>query len=195
MRAHGTYARYRFGAKGQDWRAGCRCFDCSAAGVLYEKQREARKRRGWEPYVDNAEARDHLGWLRANGVGLRAVAQQTGLGRSALTKIAAGTVTRSRPETVEAILAVHLGAARPGAYVDARRTWVLLDELIALGHTKASLALQLGAQTPALQIGRRRVKQSTAHRVEALHRHLTASRDAGRDLERRRQAEYRRRAA
>lgn len=195
MRAHGTYARYRLGEAGGDWRNGCRCFDCTSAGVLYEKQREARKRRGWEPYVDNAEARGHLEWLRANGVGLRAVALRSGLGRSALQKIASGTVTRSKPETIEAILAVHLGAARPGAYVDARRTWALLDELIALGHTRGSLALRLGAVRPHLQVGRTRCSAATAAKVEALHRELTASRDAGRDVERRRQAERRRAAA
>jgi hypothetical protein len=195
MRAHGTYARYRFGENGGDWRNGCRCFDCSSTAVLYEKQREARKRRGWEPYVDNAAARDHLEWLRVNGVGLRTVAARTGLGRTALQKIVNGDVTRSRPETIRAVLAVNLSAAHGAALIDAGRTWRLLDELVALGHTKGSIAMRLGAATPALQIGRRRVKASTAHKVEALHRELTAERDAKREQLARRKAAERRRAA
>ena len=195
-REHGTNACYRWGVVGGDYRNGCRCVDCTTAGVLYEKRRTVRKARGWEPYVDNAAAREHLLWLAEQGIGLRAVAEASGLSRSALQDVRSGVRTSSRREWIERVLAVGTHRAAPGARIDAGPTLALIDELVALGHTKGSIAVRLGATKRALQIGKQgTILRLTADKVEALHRELTASRDAGRDLERRRQADYRRRAA
>lgn len=194
-RPHGTNFRYRFGATGNDWRNGCRCYECSQAGVLYEKLRAARKARGVEPFVDNSDARTHLEWLGRNGVGMRVVADRTGLRRLTLQKIASGAVRKSRPDTVERILGCHLGFAAPGASVDAADTLRLLDELVALGYSRLYLARQLNPNAHKLQVGRSgRVRRATADQVRDLHRQLTASRDAHRDYNARRKADERRRA-
>jgi len=191
-REHGTNARYRWGEVGDDWRNGCRCYECCTAGVLYEKLRERRKARGIDPYVDNTEARQHLLWLEQHGVGLRTVCEVSGVSRSALSLIRKGTRPVSRPETITAILAVHTGDAAAGAVIDGTRTMQLVDELLALGHTKGDLAVMLGASTKALQVCQRgTVRRETADKVQQLHERLTRERDAQRQWDAERQADYR----
>ena len=191
-REHGTNARYRWGEVGDDYRNGCRCYECCTAGVLYEKLRERRKARGIDPYVDNTEARQHLLWLEQHGVGLRTVCEVSGVSRSALSLIRNGTRPVSRPETITAILAVHTGDAAAGAVIDGTRTMQLVDELLALGHTKGDLAVMLGASTKALQVCQRgTVRRETADKVQQLHERLTRERDAQRQWDAERQADYR----
>lgn len=191
-REHGTNARYRFGEVGDDYRNGCRCFECCSAGVLYEKLRERRKARGIDPYVDNTEAREHLAWLETQGVGLRTVSAVSGMSRSALSLIRKGTRPVSRRETIAAILAVHTGNAAPGAVIDGTRTMQQLAELVAMGHTKGELAIMLGASTRALQVCKRgTIRRETADKVTALYEELTRERDANRQWEAERQADYR----
>lgn len=191
-RKHGTNARYRWGEVGDDYRNGCRCYECCTAGVLYEKLRAARKHRGVDPYVDNTEARQHLEWLETQGVGLRTVSAVSGVSRSALSLIRKGTRQVSRPETIAAILALHTGDAAAGAVIDGTRTMQLVDELLALGHTKGDLAIMLGASTKALQVCRRgTIRRETADKVQQLHERLTRERDAQRQWDAERQADYR----
>lgn len=193
-REHGTNACYRWGLVGDDWRNGCRCYECTSAGVLYEKRRAARKARGEEPFVDNAEARAHLVWLESQGVGLRTVAEASGLTRSQLARIRSGSTTRSKPETVARVLAVHKGVAKGGAVIDGTRTMQLVAELVEMGWTKGAIAQALGASTKALQVCRRgTLLRSTADKVARLHLEATAERDARRQWEAERQADYRRR--
>ena len=191
-REHGTNARYRWGEVGDDYRNGCRCFECSSAGVLYEKLRAARKHRGVDPYVDNTEAREHLLWLEQHGVGLRTVCEVSGVSRSALSLIRKGVRPVSRSETITAILAVHTGNAAPGAVIDGAPTMALIDELLALGHTKGAVAQMLGASTKALQVCKRgTIRRETADKVAELHEQLTRERDAQRQWDAERQADYR----
>jgi len=191
-REHGTNARYRWGEVGDDYRNGCRCYECCTAGVLYEKLRERRKARGIDPYVDNSEARAHLEWLETQGVGLRTVSSVSGVSRSALSLIRKGTRPVSRPETIAAIMAVHTGDAAAGAVIDGTRTMQLVDELLALGHTKGDLAVMLGASRKALQVCRRgTIRRETADKVTALYEELTRERDAQRQWDAERKADYR----
>jgi len=193
-REHGTNACYRWGVVGDDYRNGCRCYECTTAGVLYEKQRANKKLRGWQPYVDNTEAREHLLWLEGQGVGLRAVAEASGLTRSQLSRIRSGSTTQSRRESIDAVLAVGTHHASAGAVVDGARTTRLIGELVDMGHTRGAIAEALGASTKSLQVCKRgTVLRSTADKVAALHRDLTAERDAQRQWDAERQADYRNR--
>lgn len=194
MREHGTNACYRFGPEpGNDWRKGCRCRPCITAAVTYTKQWERRRAKGWRPYVDNTEAREHLHWLTSHGIGERAVAQASGVSRSVIRNMITGDLLKSRPETIERILAVGTHVRLPGALVDATRTWELLNELIAQGHTQTSLARLLGstAKRPVLQIKRDRIEQKTADKVQALYDRLMAPVIAHRMRSAERRAHYR----
>jgi hypothetical protein len=192
-RAHGTRARYVFGATGQDWHNGCRCFDCSQAAVLYEKRRQRARRRGEVAYVDASEARTHLLWLRSNGIGRRTIEAATGLSNSAIARIANGTVTRIRPATADKILGMHVGRAAPGARIDATSTLAKIDDLVnVVGMTKGAIAAALGAKTRALQVAKKGwVTRANADKVDALWRERMAPIHARRENEAASRAHYR----
>jgi hypothetical protein len=170
MRDHGTRAKYVFEK--------CRCEPCSDANRTYARERERHQRRvsfGIEEprvaYIDATEARDHLRWLRKVGVGKRQVHVETGLSVSAIDKIRSGRVTKCREATANKILAVGRSKAADGAYIDAKATWRLIDDLRKHGWTKTSIARALGstAKTPVLQIGRKRVTAKKARAVKQLY--------------------------
>lgn len=193
MREHGTYTCYRWGPEpGQDWRRGCRCLPCTDAAVLYNKLSVRRRINGIDTLFDNTEAREHLKFLRANGVGLRTVSEQSGIGRTALAQIINGRTKRARAETIAKILAVGTHVRAPGALVDATRTWELIEDMLRYGYTKGDLARRLGSEyeKPALQIQRDVVLQSTADKVAELHAQLVGTE---RELMRARQAKLRQR--
>ena len=195
MREHGTYTCYRWGPEpGQDWRRGCRCEACRQAVATYNKILERRRLKGIETLFDNTEAREHLEYLSAKGVGLRTVQERSGVGRTTLQSILSGRARRSRAETIAAILAVGTHVRAPGGRVDAGPTWELLEDMLRYGYTQGYLAKRLGAtyHKPVLQISRDMVLQATADKVAELHAVLVGTE---RERHRSRQAEYRRRKA
>lgn len=173
MSEHGTRTKY---VSDQ-----CRCEPCTAANRAYQRERNrraARVRYGIEDptiaYVDATEAREHLRWLSSVGVGRRRVVELTGLSDTAVQKIRTGRSTRCRPDTASKILAVGRSKAADGAYIDAKATWKLIDELVANGYRRTWIARQLGstAKVPALQVGRTQVRADTARKVADLHQRL-----------------------
>jgi hypothetical protein len=127
-----------------------------------------------DPYVDAAEARAHLEWLSAQGVGRRAVSQATGLSQSHLVKIRTGQRQRITPDTEARVLAVGTHRRRPRSLVDIDKAQLLIDDLLVIGYTKAAIAQALGAQTPALQVYGRITAGRMARLVE-VHRLLVAT--------------------
>lgn len=195
-REHGTRARYMFGETGSDTANGCRCWECAQAANVYEKRRLARKARGWEPYVDASEAAAHLRWLSANGLGQHRLAEVTGLSRSNIVAIKTGRRTRIRRETEQRILACHLGLCGPGAHMPNERVHEMVAELKAMGYAQQRLAAMLGYKGNSLQLRKSgRVTPAKAARIEALYLQLTAERDARRQYEAERMADYRARRA
>lgn len=195
-REHGTRARYMFGAVGSDTANGCRCWECAQAANVYEKRRVAARRRGIEAFVDASEAAAHLRWLSANGLGQHRLSEVTGLSRSNIVKIKTGRRTRIRPETEQRILACHLGLCGPGAHVPNRRVFEMVAELKEMGYPQLRLAQMLDYKGNSLQLLRSgRVTPAKAARIEALYLQLTAERDARRQYEAERMADYRARKA
>ena len=192
MREHGTYTCYRWGPEpGEDWHRGCRCEACRQAAATYNKILERRRLKGIETLLDNTEAREHLEYLSAKGVGMRTVQERSGVGRTTLQSILSGRARRSRAETIAAILAVGTHVRAPGGRVDAGPTWELLEDMLRYGYTQGYLAKRLGAtySKPVLQISRDMVLQATADKVAELHAELVGTH---REWMRRRQAEHRR---
>jgi len=165
LRPHGTRLRYR---------SGCRCVPCRAANSRYETGRAAARRRGeTEGIVPADRARDHVWRLGRQGVGYKSVAAAASVSISVMAKIRSGERLQIRAGTERRILSVTADAVAGGARVPAAPTWRLIRELLTEGYTKGRLALELDAETPALQLRRGRVLASTAARVERLHRRLT----------------------
>ena len=168
MREHGTRAKYVVDK--------CRCEPCTVANRLYQRERDRHARRvayGIEPpqpaYIDATETREHLRWLKSKHVGTRTISIRTGIARTTIWKIMAGTVTKIRPETADKLLAVGRSTVANGALVDAKDTWRRIDDLVRHGWTKAAIECALGGRGRALQIGKKRVRASTARAVEQLH--------------------------
>jgi hypothetical protein len=166
LRSHGTRLRYL---------GGCRCVPCRAANSRYETGRAAARRAGdWRGLVDAAPVADHLRRLSRAGVGYKAAADAAGVARSVAWAVLAGRKTRVRAHTARRLLAVDRQALADSARVPAGRTWRLVALLLEEGYTRGRIALELGAQRQALQLGRRHVLASTAMRVEQLYRRLTS---------------------
>jgi hypothetical protein len=160
MREHGARACYMFGPNPGSNRAnGCRCEPCSNANRTYARDRDRASRRPdveVEPaYIDATETRRHIQWLAKKGVGLRTIAARTRLSRTTITQLRDGARTRCTPATAELIAQVWPGDAADRACIDAAPTWRLVDDLLAHGHTRTSIARALGstAKAPALRQG------------------------------------------
>jgi hypothetical protein len=160
--AHGVRGRYV---------AGCRCMLCRAANSRYCCEAQRRRDAGDGGEIIPADAaRQHLLELARSGVGYKAVASACDVADSILFAIRSGSRKRIRKTTEARILAVDRAAIADGARVPAAATWRLLNELIQAGYTKRQLAQWLGAQGPALQVGKRLVTARTASRVERMYR-------------------------
>jgi hypothetical protein len=163
---HGVRARYV---------AGCRCEACRRSNTLYAQARARAKDGGdWNGLVPADRAREHLRKLRRQGVGLRMVAEVTGLSRSILMGIARGGRARLCARSERKILRVTPAVRGDGALVPAAATWRRIEWLIEEGFTKGAIAKALGAQWPALQLRRTRVTVRTAAKVERLYRRYAA---------------------
>jgi hypothetical protein len=166
-RPHGDRLRYM---------AGCRCFDCRRSNTAYEASRKLARAAGdWNGMVPAVKARAHLQQLSAIGVGRRSVAAVSNLSGTILAEINAGRRVNIRARTERAILAVTAAAAADHARVDATATWEMLDALIADGHTRGSLALRLGSNTPILQLRKDFVTVRSAYLVERMYDQLKST--------------------
>lgn len=155
--------------------AGCRCDLCRGANAAYERERSKARRAGqWNGLVSAEKARRHIEHLSTLGVGRRAISQATDIAEMILMNIRAGRKTKIRALTERRILAVTADMALDRALIDAGPTWVLIDELLAAGHTKKELAQRLGYKAPALQISRTRVTVRNAETIRKLHLELSA---------------------
>ena len=163
-RAHGTRLRYI---------SGCRCTPCRAANSRYETGRAAARKAGdWRGLVDAAPVRAHLVRLSRGGVGYKSAAAAASVATSVVAKVLSGERRQVRAHTSRRLLAVTVDARADASTVPAGPTWRRIRQLLEEGYTKARLARELGAQRPALQLGRVHVLARTAARVERLHRRL-----------------------
>lgn len=169
-RQHGTHARYVLGPNeaGQTGK-GCRCEPCRQANTAYERE---RKRRAEPAYVAAGPARQHIQWLSTQGVGLKRVAQISGVSHGALWKLVYGKngrpSKRIRPQTAQRILAVTPSAGAGGSRVPAGPTWEIVNRLLARGWTKAAIAQAIGQTGPGLQISDKVVTRRNANAIRAL---------------------------
>lgn len=172
IREHGTRTCYVNGPDRRYRGRGCRCEPCRAANRAAE---HARTIATAPPYVDAAEAREHVRALQAAGVGLKTIARAAGVPHGGLAKLIYGDPARGsapsqrvRPATAAKLLAVSIDAAADGARVDAARTWQTIATLRARGWTKSAIARAIGQAGPGLQLGRATVTAGNARAIAAL---------------------------
>ena len=151
---HGTHACYVLDR--------CRCDECRGARTRYERIR--LRSHGEFPVnpplmVDAAPARRHVQALMSQGMGLKRIAQVTGLPHGGLSKLVYGTNLRPpsmriRRATHEALIVLQLDVA-DGAKVDKTEAEAIVAELVARGWTKVDIGRRIGAEHyHSLQIGK-----------------------------------------
>lgn len=156
---HGTRARY-VGSK-------CRCDECRRANREYAR---ARARATPNGLVDAASVRAHLTELAKQGIGRRTVAAASDVSLSAISLVRTGRKLKLRAQTAARLMAVDASAIADGALVRAVETRAALRELRRLGLSKREIARRLGstAESPSLQLTRRRVTAKNALKVTKL---------------------------
>ena len=154
--------------------AGCRCFACRMANSAYEAERKAARARGEGNGLVSAErAREHLAYLSANGVGMKTAADAAKVAPSIVAKVIYKQRLKIREQTERRILAVTTATRADGALIDATATWVLLDELIANGYSRARIASErAGKPVNALQLRREHVTVRNAGIVRQVYDRL-----------------------
>lgn len=154
--------------------AGCRCDECRRANTEYERERQAARARGERNGLVSAErARAHLAWLSSQGIGYKTAADAAKVASSVVSMIIYGQRQQIREQTERRILGVTSVTAADGAYIDGGPTWMLLDELLASGYSRARIASEIaGRPLRALQLGRERVTVRSAELARQVHARL-----------------------
>lgn len=163
---HGVRSRYT---------SGCRCDECRRANREYQKSRDALNKAGFNnPLIDAAPVRRHLIRLSEQGVGSRAVAAESGVGRTMITNLKTGKQTRLRKRHAIKLLAVSTDALAPGSLVPAGPTWERVAFLLKdAGWTKVRIARAIGQASGTnwgLQLGRDWLTKRHETRVRELAR-------------------------
>lgn len=132
----------------------CRCRPCRDAARAYEAERARLHAYGrYTGLVDAQPVREHLLWLRGEGISARRAAELSGVDLSTVGRILHGRTERGegpakrvRPDTADAILSVRpsLEAMAAGRRIDGTGTLRRLQALVAIGYGISNLAGRLG---------------------------------------------------
>lgn len=152
---------------------GCRCDPCTNANAAHEAHREELRSAGvaTTDLVDAGKARGHLRILIGRGATQKGLARAANVNVKTIAEVTNAIVVRIRPETEQMLLALTLeserAAAAPGARVNGKDTWAILDRLIAQGWPRSWIARELGHGN-ALQLRRDSVTAGNAAKVTEL---------------------------
>jgi hypothetical protein len=140
-RKHGTNAGYRDGGKDCP---GC----CNAARIYNNRRRRARAYGQWDPWVDAEPIRAHVNNLRASGMGVKRIVEQSGVAYTVVQRLVwpiqgAELTQKMRPRNAAALLAVTVNLA-PSQRVDSTGTRRRIEALMAIGWSQAAIAREAG---------------------------------------------------
>lgn len=175
-RLHGTRAKYVIDK--------CRCDECRRANREYRALADRQIAYGrWEPYADASQTRAHIEELRHAGMGLRQIAKASGVGRTALTKIATGERRKVRTETAQSILEV---VPFPAGHtlISSEPTQRRIALLLAAGWTQCRIAQAARWSPQNFNTLYRRSEQVTRHtalKILAIYADHLASNSAATD--------------
>ncbi len=158
----------------------CRCQPCTEANARASKDNRRQRAHGRDRYSDTAPVRAHLLALRANGIGLRRLAQLTGLSEHNLRRLTSNN-THDLPHRVRTTTANKIHQVQPTeanraghVRVDAADTHQRLHDLIRRGWTTQQIAADLAVLPHNLTRTLTTATVATERRVHALHARLTA---------------------
>jgi hypothetical protein len=156
----------------------CRCAQCRAANTAASNAAHRERIYGrWHPFEDAARVREHIGMLRAAGIGIDQIAKLAGISRSHVRDLVYPSrgkqaIRRVRPQTARRLLAVQPVSRNraPRSHVDSTGTRRRLQGLVAIGWSFAQLAARLGRDAGNLKrtVASPTVTAQTAGEVAAL---------------------------
>lgn len=160
LEPHGTNAKYSLG--------GCRCPACRAAATAARRAR----RNGAGVLVNASKARQWLGFLRSQGVGIEAIVDASDLPRSTVHGIRSGRIKRITRETEAQVLRTTQGARAPGALEPNDRIRRYLDHLRDEGFTWRAIGegCKVHRRTLSTIHRRPRIEVATRIKVERFYR-------------------------
>lgn len=177
-------AEHKHGTRAMYTKHECRGTACREASRVYEANRRRARAYGIEAdRVDAQPVRDHVEYLRDNGVSYKALSKACGVGRSTIQNMLFGRKDRGHApyarvarSTAEKILAVkpsleNMSAGRP---VDATGTRRRLQALVTIGYSITSLGERLGVSPGNMSemMQRELVTVATVRKVRALYSEL-----------------------
>lgn len=162
----------------------CRGTICRKAATLYEKNRQVQRLYGIEcDRVDAQPAREHIQYLRDNGISYRQLAKVSGVSHSAITAIIYGRTERGHepyarilPNTAKKILAIkptmdNMASGRP---IDAIGTHRRIQALVTLGYSLQNIGERLNISRANMSglMTRDQVVVGTARKVRTVYEQL-----------------------
>lgn len=161
---HGTYAAYTLDS--------CRCLPCCAAASEYNRKLARDNAYGRARLIDATPAREHVQGLRAAGMGLRWIAERSGVSHGALSKLVYGASGRPPSARIDKDLAARLLAVRAdvdtlagGATTPAVGVVRRVQALAVLGWSVAQVCARAGVDRQAVDavLGGARARISVRH--------------------------------
>jgi len=162
----------------------CRGGACREASRVYEENRRRQRLYGHEAdRVDAQPVREHVEFLRENGISYASLAKASGVSRTTIQAMLFGRSERGHEpyarvhtSTAEKILAVKpsMDIMAAGRNIDATGTHRRLQALVSIGYSLASLGARLGITGSNMNatMTRDQVVVSTARKVRALYAEL-----------------------
>ena len=171
---HGTRAAY---VKDR-----CRCAPCTAANAAaWAATHRAQAFGQWEPFVEAAPIRDHIGQLREAGIGVDQIAKLAGTSTSHIRELAEPgqpdkpPVHKVRPDTAKRILSIQATAANRGArsHLDARTSTPPSSSTSTSSMRSSSVSVRRSSGSGTLPAATLTASASTWIEAELAHRAAT----------------------
>lgn len=162
----------------------CRGAECREAARAYEEKRRRQRLYGIQAdRVDAQPVRDHVEFLRVNGVSYKALSKAAGVAHSAITAMLHGRAERGHAPyarvhrtTAEKILAVKptMDNMAAGRNIDSTGTHRRIQALVTLGYSITNLGsrLNISGSNMWAMLNQDHVVVSTARKVRALYSQL-----------------------
>lgn len=147
--------------------AGCRCDLCKEANRRYYHRNAIQRIQKGPILIDPQPAKLHLAKLRRRGLGLRWIAEQSGVSRSGLRRLIKENKSIKR-QTAEKLLAFDGAKVKRGHRVSAAKSRQYVEQLIDNGFTKSQIKRMAKTQFPYFMHVYKQISPLTAARISML---------------------------
>jgi hypothetical protein len=153
--------------------AGCRCDLCKEANRRYYHRNAIQRIQKGPILVDPKPAKLHVAKLRRRGLGLRWIAEQSGVSLSGLRRLIKENKSIKR-QTAEKLLAFDGRRLKTGHRIGAAKCRQMVNQLIDAGFTKNQIKRKAKTQFPYFMDKRKDISPITAARISMMFKQYIA---------------------